>query len=230
VVSHLNAPPGRDEPLVVSLELVRAQAGAFDELHRRTSLVAGPDTVKLSAGPYPVSRDPVLPRYRRPSFVIDYDEPSVQRVQAEARRLCGPSPTSDQLARFVDHYIEHKDLLRGFDIASQVARRKEGDCTEHAVLLAALARAFGFTARVVLGMAIVSIGGKFEAVGHAWTEIHQAGKWAVADAALPPELGVRYLPMEVMEDEGQSFTRHMMETPNPILLVRRVVIDAPIGR
>jgi hypothetical protein len=172
-----------------------------------------------------MSHDTLLPKHRRASFVLDFDEPSVKAAHANAVALCGPSPTPDQLAIFVDRFIEHKDLLRPFDIASQVARRKEGDCTEHAVLLAALARSFGYAARVVFGIAIVALDGKTHAVGHAWTEIYDGGSWRLADAAIPPHLGARYLPLEVMGDEGPAFGRHMFESSNPLNLVRRIVLD-----
>jgi transglutaminase-like putative cysteine protease len=176
---------------------------------------------------YPASHDLVTAQQTRPSFVIDYDEPSVTQARAEALRLCGPSPKPDQLALFVGRYIDKKDMLRGFDLASQVARRREGDCTEHAVLLAALARSFGIPARVVTGMALVSVEGKIEAVGHAWTEVYQSGRWKLVDAAIGPQIGARYLPMQVMDDEGPAFARRMVERPNPILIVRRIVIDEP---
>ena len=39
--------------------------------------------------------------------------------------------------------------------AAEVARSREGDCTEHAVLLAALARARGIPARVAMGLVYV---------------------------------------------------------------------------
>jgi hypothetical protein len=227
VVNHLGALPPADQPIRVTLELVHPAGKAFEELAKRaTALPGGPSAAVFSAVGYPASRDPVSKQDSHPSFVIDYDEPSVQALRKEVTRLCGPSPTPDQLARFVDGYIDHKDLLRAFDLASQVARRKEGDCTEHAVLLTALLRTFGFPARVVTGMAIVATGGTVEAVGHAWVEVHQAGRWKLADAAIPLEMGARYLPLEVMDDEGPAFSRRMVERPSPLLLIRRVVLDA----
>jgi hypothetical protein len=227
VVSHIAALPPPEQPFVVTFELVRPTKGAFDELRKRAiALSAGPGSESFAVIGYPASHDPPVAWQNRPSFVIDYDEPSVRKVRAEAVELCGPSPTGDQLALFVGRYIDRKDMLRGFDLASQVARRKEGDCTEHAVLLAALARSFGIPARVVTGMALVAVEGKVGAVGHAWTEVHEAGSWKLADAAIPPQVGARYLPMQVMDDEGPAFARRMVERPNPILLVSRVVLDA----
>jgi hypothetical protein len=167
----------------------------------------------------------VAPGYRRPSLVIDYDERPVVGVRADAVRLCGDAPTMDQLRVFVDRYIEHKDMARGFDIASQVARRKEGDCSEHAVLLAALGRSFGYPSRVVLGLVVLPIGGAFRAFGHAWVEYHDGTRWRVSDAAVPPEAEPRYVPMQILGDESAAFARYMLETPGGIVVVRRVILD-----
>jgi hypothetical protein len=230
VVSHFPERPPPDGPIHVTLELVRDNPRAFAELRRRTTKKrSSPGSLAFAADAYPLSHDASSAKDRKASFVLDYDEPPVRAAHARAVTVCGPSPTPDQLAVFVDRYIEHKDLQRPFDIASQVARRKEGDCTEHAVLLAALARSFGLPARVVMGIAIVAVEGKVEAVGHAWTEIYERGSWRLADAALPPELGARYLPMEVMGDEGPAFARHMLEKSDAIELVKRIVLDPVDG-
>ena len=55
----------------------------------------------------------------------------------------------------------------------------EGDCNEHAVLLAALARAAGIPAEVEAGL--VYLRGRF--YYHAWNVLY-IGKWVTADAVL----------------------------------------------
>ena len=66
--------------------------------------------------------------------------------------------------------------------AADVARSREGDCTEHAVLLAALCRARGIPARVAIGLV------HFEPVGgfayHMWTEVWIDQRWIALDATL----------------------------------------------
>jgi transglutaminase-like putative cysteine protease len=62
--------------------------------------------------------------------------------------------------------------------AREVLRSRRGDCNEHAVLLAALARAAGVPARVVAGL-IVTGDGVF--AWHAWNELW-LGEWVSADA------------------------------------------------
>lgn len=228
VVNHLEPLPGNDDPIRITLEATKAAPRAFDEIARRTGANAPPTGgLTFEARGYPVSSDAVAAGHRSATFVLDYDEPSVRQARADAVRVCGSAPSMDQLSRFVDRFIARKDMARGFDIASQVARRKEGDCTEHAVLLAALARSFGIPARIALGLVIVPVEGKLFAFGHAWVEYHEGGAWHPADAAVPPEAKPRYVPLQVLRDEGPAFLRGMGEATGAFLVVRRVLLDPP---
>jgi transglutaminase-like putative cysteine protease len=143
---------------------------------------------------------------RAASFLVDVDEPAVTALRDEIVKRAGPRPTAEDLTHFVNGWITKKDMGRIFDNASTVATRREGDCTEHAVLLAAAARLFGKPSRVVLGVALVRLEGRLMALGHAWTEIHDGGRWQIADAAalnIPAPL--RYLPLAALADEGPGF-------------------------
>jgi len=142
------------------------------------------------------------------SFLVDHAEPAVARLRAELVRQHGDAPSPTELVEFVRSAIEHKELGRGWDVASRVAATRAGDCTEHAVLLAALARSVGRPARVVIGAALVSAGGRFATLGHAWAELYDGARWQVADAALEPEVApLGYLPFGVLADEGPG---HML--------------------
>src|ERR1700729_912189 len=99
----------------------------------------------------------------------------------------GAHPTPEQLAAFTDGYITKKNSQRGQDLASMVARRKEGDCTEHAVLLAALVRLFGGASRLINGVAFVVFEKKPYAFGHQWVEVAVDGKWKPFDGTRPSE-------------------------------------------
>jgi transglutaminase-like putative cysteine protease len=160
---------------------------------------------------YPVLDPRVSAKQRRPSFLVDFEEPAVRDFAARMRRKLGKKASRGELARVVDEEISTKTRARGFDMASTVARRHEGDCTEHAVLLAALARARGLPARVVMGVAIVVGTDEVAAFGHAWTEIYEGTKWHRADATRihkrMREQGkrVRYLPVLMITDEGPGY-------------------------
>ncbi len=93
---------------------------------------------------------------------------------------------ADNLRRFVTDYVATKSLNIGFATASEVARTREGDCSEHGLLLAALGRISGLPSRVVVGLAYVSsFGGREDIFGyHLWTQFYIDGRWVDFDAAL----------------------------------------------
>ncbi len=185
---------------------------------------ARPGTVVVDGLGYRGGSDPVDARYKAASFVLDFDEKPVAAVIAQVRKELGDKPSVEQLIHFVERYIEKKDLSRGYDVASVVATRKQGDCSEHAVLLAALLRAFGQPARVVHGLAIVPMFGKVQAFGHAWVEVHQGKQWQVADAALGTELPRAYLPMSALSNEGVGFGLSALSSAN-LLYVKKLVLE-----
>ena len=90
------------------------------------------------------------------------------------------------LESFVRNFISDKTLGVGYASALQVARKPEGDCTEHAVLLAALGRAIGIATRVVDGLAYAPgfAGERNVFVPHAWMQAWIDGRWQSFDAAL----------------------------------------------
>jgi len=156
----------------------------------------------------PIPVDAPQDRHRNASFLIDFDEPAVAGLVSEIRARHGPDPTLDQLMRAAGDAIPRKSRTRGWDAASVVVKFGEGDCTEHAVVLAALARAYGHPARVALGTVLILEDGRARAFGHAWTEIHDGEAWRRFDATRPPErLGIYYLRTGELENEG---TAHMM--------------------
>jgi transglutaminase-like putative cysteine protease len=161
---------------------------------------------------YPAPSQAVESRERRCSFVVDCDELSVRALVAELR-AAHASVSADDVVAYVYRFIEHKHMARGFDIASVVAEKREGDCTEHAVLTAALLRGTGFPAHVVTGLAVLQIDGKWSAFGHAWTEYHDGQRWQLADATNVGEVveKIRYLPLHVMTDEGPGYARASLD-------------------
>ncbi len=93
---------------------------------------------------------------------------------------------ADRLRRFASRYISRKSLYVGFATASEVALNPVGDCTEHAVFLAALGRIEGLPSRIAVGLAYVpNFQGKENIFGfHMWTQFYLHGRWVDFDAAL----------------------------------------------
>jgi hypothetical protein len=115
---------------------------------------------------------------------------SAPEIASLARRAVGDADTPalrmQRLEGFVRGYIQDKTLGVGYASALEVARNPVGDCTEHALLLAALGRAAGVPTRVVFGLAYTpSFAGQEQVfVPHAWIEAHVDGRWRGYDAAL----------------------------------------------
>ncbi len=141
---------------------------------------------------------------------MDFKEPVFNAIWAELEKQAGSKPTVADLVAFTGNYVTNKSLSRSFDLASKVAATREGDCTEHAVLLAAILRRSGFPARVMLGTVLVTTNGAPSAFGHAWVETFSRGSWKTADATLPAGLDVRYLPSAELIDEGPGFALAMI--------------------
>jgi len=125
--------------------------------------------------------------YLEPNLMMNIKDPKLIELAKEAGKgENDPYKLADNLRRFVTDYIKTKSLNIGFATASEVARTKEGDCSEHSVLLAALARINGLPSRVAVGIAYVPFFGNADDIFgyHMWTQVYIDGKWIDIDAAL----------------------------------------------
>ncbi len=124
--------------------------------------------------------------YLAPNPIINSDDPAVTELAAKAKGdVAGPYAVADRLRRFVTDYVNDKNLDVGFASASEVCRTRSGDCTEHAVLLAALGRACGIPTRVAVGLIYVPrFGADRDVFGfHMWTQFRIGEQWVDFDAA-----------------------------------------------
>jgi transglutaminase-like putative cysteine protease len=105
---------------------------------------------------------------------------------AQAKEAAGsetdPWKVAVALETYVHRVVTMKDFSQALATASEVARNPEGDCTEHAVYLAALARARKIPARVVVGLVYMPQSQTFGC--HMWTEVYIAGRWISLDGTL----------------------------------------------
>lgn len=189
-------------------------------LDPETVLEAGAGSLVVAIERYPGRPDAARPEdHLAPSFVVDYDAEPVRALLASRS---GPPPSAEELAGWVQELITASSS-REFDIASQVAERRSGDCTEYAVLLAALARAFGHPSRVAIGIVFAAdpAGRSAQGFGHAWTEVFEDGRWTPVDAtpagSEPNVLG--YLPTGYL-DEGPGFALALLRVANRVEDVR----------
>lgn len=109
------------------------------------------------------------------------------RIIEKAEKIVGNASTAwEKAVRIHDWLYEHisKEHVLSVPSALDVLEARTGDCNEHAVLFAALARAVNIPARIVIGIAWSD---KMQAFGyHAWAEVH-IGRWVAMD----PTFGLR---------------------------------------
>lgn len=118
--------------------------------------------------------------YLKPSPGVQCDDAEI--VQA-AKEIAGdekdPARLAGRLAGWVHERIDKKSMDIGAASAKEVFKNRSGDCSEHAVLLAAMLRAAGIPAKVCCGY--LYFRGSWG--GHAWTSAW-VGRWVDYDATL----------------------------------------------
>jgi transglutaminase-like putative cysteine protease len=127
--------------------------------------------------------------------MADASDAKIQELAQAALKNAGESQAerAEALRRFVFSYIKKKNLGVGFATATEVARTREGDCTEHGVLLVALLRASGIPARAATGLIYADsfAGGKDIFGYHMWAQalitVDGVSKWVDLDGTLPPK-------------------------------------------
>jgi transglutaminase-like putative cysteine protease len=197
-----------DAPLRVNLTSHDAAALATK---LGVKLAAGASSFEYLIGAYPQLQASDKRTWLEPTFLIDFDEPVFKELEKELTPLIGTA-TPQALVKYVSGAMD-SSKPRGWDIASLVAKKRQGDCSEHAVFVAALARMYGMPARVTVGVAIMSQGTTHGAFGHAWAEVLEDGRWKIADAALySSQVAVRYIPIGLIEEEGMGYSISLMAT------------------
>jgi transglutaminase-like putative cysteine protease len=142
--------------------------------------------------------------YLAPTPAADSTDEAVRALAQRALRNLDPQASDMQKAeamrRFVFRFITDKQLGVGFASASEVAQNPAGDCTEHAVLLAAMLRAEGIPSRAANGLIFVDQFGAGEQVFgyHMWTQAlveDEGGRtvWMDFDASWPNAMDATHI-------------------------------------
>lgn len=189
-------PLDRHLPLVRTLRTVNLRfcrdVGPASELipstGRQEVVADGDDALVTVMRERPPAGHPALPlpitgesldECLRPTRHAQSDDP---RLVATAREIIGDETDAWGAAQLLCSWVYrsmHKVTSEPRPItALEALEAMRGDCTEHAILLAALGRAVGLPTRLVTGLAYV--GGQFGY--HAWTEVY-VGRWVEMDPA-----------------------------------------------
>jgi len=126
--------------------------------------------------------------YLDASALVDTDDVLIAALVKRACKDAGEVPMrrADAMRAFVHKHISAKDLDTAFATASETARMRTGDCSEHGVLLCAMLRSDGIPARAASGLVYAdSFAGESDIFGwHMWTQGLIDGKWVDFDATL----------------------------------------------
>lgn len=175
----------------VTLQLTRVDQRALAEIGALTGTSApAPATNGSDAkpAPAPAAAPAEVSEFLESNILINTKDPQLIDL---ANKAGGgekdPLKLADKLRVFVTDYIDAKGMDVGFATAGEVCRSKKGDCSEHAVLLAALGRVNGLPSRVAVGLAYVPLFGNQQNIFgfHMWTQFLVHGAWVDFDAALP---------------------------------------------
>ncbi len=118
-----------------------------------------------------------------------------------------------KLKKFVYRHIQNKNLSAANATAAQTALSKSGDCTEHAVLLAALLRISKIPSRTVSGLVYADqFAGQKNIFGyHMWTQAwidddKLGGRWIDLDATLNTKFDATHIAISTSDQSDQNAT------------------------
>ena len=115
----------------------------------------------------------------QPSLLVQSDEPILKE---QAAAIVGEEQDAlravELISSWVYHNLEKRPTL-SIPNAVEVYKLRAGDCNEHSVLFAALARSVGIPTRIVAGLLYTK--GRF--YYHAWNEVY-VGEWVAVDSLL----------------------------------------------
>ncbi len=178
--------PRDDEPETVFASESRQQILNLDakartfELHVTAS--HGPDK-NAPAQPAPGKE------FIASNFFINWDNDLVKAHAAKAIAGLPANAGAWEKAVAVERWVKKNMVAFEFDqamaTADNVAKTLRGDCTEYAMLAAAMCRAVGVPSRTVLGVVYAHTGdSKTFMAYHMWYEVFADGQWLPLDATL----------------------------------------------
>ncbi len=191
----LPAPLSRDVPKAIVYRLAGLPP-AFQKSDARQRFERGPGgtailtvTARRPAAADP-ARDTPLAKARAGADPDDLastpqanaDAPEIQKL---ARDVAGDAKGAYEAARRLSDHV-YRTLEKAYgashDRATDVLAAGKGDCTEHSVLLVALARALGIPARGLHGLVYARYDdGQNALYWHAWVEVRSGGEWIAMD-------------------------------------------------
>ena len=178
--------PRDDEPGTILPSDSRQELKNLDEKARTFELHVG-----ASHGPVKAAKPVPAPgkEFLGSSFFINWDNPGVKGHAARAIAGLPVKPSDWEMARAVELWVKRNmqavEFSQAMATADNVAKTLSGDCTEYAMLGAAMCRALGVPSRTALGLVYApGPDGKPFLAYHMWFEVFADGQWCPLDATL----------------------------------------------
>jgi hypothetical protein len=159
----------------------------------RQEILPGSDknTVTLNVhtrGPADGSPGPaeVDAQFLRSNGIITSDDERIRTLTLRATRGArDPWDKAVKISHWVFENIRDKNFAIAFASANEVARNLTGDCSEHAVLAAAMSRDAGIPSRIAVGLLYVdNEKQRLKGFGyHVWHEVYVNQRWVALDSS-----------------------------------------------
>ncbi len=167
--------------------------------------------------------------YRRATRLVNFDHPRVRRLAQQLGDSAGEEALPQKIAArartLVFEHLAEKSLASSLVSAAEAARTGTGDCSAHAILLAALLRAHEIPSRVAIGLTYVESFGEHENVfiWHLWTQALIEERWIDLDATLP---GSAFHPGYVLiATSAMSHAHHGMLPATTLMMMGNLTIE-----
>jgi hypothetical protein len=178
--------PRDDEPETVFATDARQEVKNLDAKARTFEL-----HVSASHGPRKAAVAEEAPgkEFTDSNYFVNWDNDLVKGHAAKAVTGLPATATAWDKALAVEKWVKANmkafEFSQAMTTADNVAKTMSGDCTEYAMLSAAMCRAVGVPSRTALGVVYVpGPGGKPFLAYHMWAEVYAGGQWVPIDATL----------------------------------------------
>lgn len=182
----ITRPLGDSEKVTLLKISLDNTSGAFLDDAPGQSVTRNPDndsvivTINSKGTPYVNATREEIEKNLAATIDIPANHPKIIRLAHNAVGDAGnDSEKISRLVKFVYQYIEDDYTANPLKLID-IIEKKRGDCSEHAKLFTAMARAVGIPCRTVGGL--VYLGDEFQEFGlHAWNEVVICGVWVPVD-------------------------------------------------
>lgn len=176
-------------PIRYVISRVDGSAPQIPETGEQTVVMDGSTvvlTVCASCGISEQLTDSERRHYLQPNAWVESDLPEIKDFANRHGRGRTLKEIMDNLVTAIQNHMTGPVDYSGYGSAAEALKTRSGDCTEFAVLLAALARAKGLPARVAYGLVYSDrFSGKKDVFSpHAWVQVWSGTRWQSYDAGI----------------------------------------------